>query len=70
MKAYLTEFFNDFDYQKSDAEYLLSVYGKIAENEKACEILGDAISAYTANINIDHKEEILGRSKKISNITY
>lgn len=69
MKKYLTDFFNDFDYPPSDAEHLLSVYEKISANGEAAAILNDAVSAYAANIDIDHKEEILGRARKISNIT-
>ena len=69
MREYITAFFRDFEYDNADAAYLISVYDKITSNEEAAAILADAIAAYTANINIDYKEEILGRSRKISTIT-
>ena len=69
MKEYLINFFKEFEYDAEDASYLLSVYEKISASEDANTILREAVSAYTANINIDYKEEILGRSRWISTIT-
>ena len=69
MKGYLTEFFNEFEYEQADAEHLLLTYDKIAENEEASRILAEALSAYEANIELNYDEEILKRSKAIARLT-
>ncbi len=69
MRDYLISFFKEFEYEKEDAEFFISVYDEIAANEKASSILNEALAAYEADIMIDHQEEILGRAKTISNIT-
>lgn len=70
MKEYLTSFFKEFEYEKEDADYFLSVYGKISENSRALEFLNEALAMYEADIKLDHKKEILGRAKEISDITF
>jgi len=69
MKDYLENFFKEFEYDAEDATYLLSVYDEINSNTEAKTILNEALAAYEANEKSDYKEEILGRSKKISSIT-
>ena len=69
MKRYLISFFKEFEYDKDDAEYFVSVYDKIAADGIACGILFDAIAAYQANIDLNYEQEILARAKKIAEIT-
>ena len=69
MKRYLISFFKEFEYDKDDAEYFVSVYDKIAADGTACGILFDAIAAYQANIDLNYEQEILARAKKIAEIT-
>ena len=68
MRNYLTEFFKDFEYDTEDAEHLLCAYGKITADARACRILDEALAAYGESIDIDYEEQILKRSKEISNI--
>ncbi len=51
MKEYLTHFFIDFNYQKSDSEYLLKVYNNICENPSANALMDKAIGIYSSDIN-------------------
>ena len=53
MKDYLIEFFDEFSYEKSDAEFLLSVYDKIIQNTDANEIFNKALMFYENDINCD-----------------
>lgn len=53
MREYLKQFLFDFDYQKNDAEYLLSVYDNLCENTLASDLLNKAIDTYSADINCD-----------------
>lgn len=69
MRSYLTEFFNEFAYERADAEHLLSTYDAIIANEEANALLTQAIAAYDACIDIDYKTEILNRAKQISALT-
>ncbi len=67
MRDYILKFFEDFSYQKSDAEFLLSAYDKIIENPDANTIWQEAISRYESDINCDFNE-LLNCADKVSNI--
>lgn len=69
MKDYLINFFRVFEYDSSDAEFLLTSYDKIAENESAVKLLSEILSAYEANISMDYQAEIFDRTKRIAEIT-
>lgn len=68
MKEYLIEFFEFFEYDKDDTEYLLKVYDKIAENNDANKLLLEIVSAYKENIRMDYNEELFSRTRQISKI--
>ena len=53
MQAYLSKFFNEFNYLSTDAEYLLSVYNKIVKNKKAFKIFYKSIKLYKKSKDID-----------------
>ncbi len=53
MRDYLIKFFDEFSYEKSDAEFLLSVYDKIIQNTDANEIFNKALMFYENDINCD-----------------
>ena len=69
MRDYLIRFFADFEYDKDDAEYFIGVYDKICENGEASELMSCAVSAYVADMHLNYETEILGRAKKIAEIT-
>ena len=69
MRDYLISFFEEFEYKKEDAEYLLDAYDKIALCDGASTLLSQAIAAHDADHLIDYKEEVLNRSKQISDLT-
>lgn len=65
MKDYLIEFFDEFSYEKSDADFLLSVYDKIIQNFEANSIWHSALTLYENDINCDFKV-ILNSADNIS----
>ena len=69
MRSYLTTFFKEFEYEKQDAAHLLSTYDAITANEEASALLTQALAAYSADISLNYKEEILGRAKRITALT-
>ena len=69
MRSYLTEFFNEFTYERADADHLLSTYDAIVASSEASALLGEALAAYDADFSLNYKEEILGRAKSIAAIT-
>ena len=69
MRSYLTEFFNEFAYERADADHLLSTYDAIVASSEASALLGEALAAYDADFSLNYKEEILGRAKSIAAIT-
>lgn len=62
MRQYLEYFFENFNYDKSDAEELLSVYDSIMSNQETATMWQSAIDLYLKDINCDYK--------KISQISY
>ena len=46
MKEYLIEFFKDFEYDSSDAEFLLFTYDRIVGREDTLAIWNEAINIY------------------------
>jgi len=69
MREYLISFCKEFGYEHTDAQCLLSAYDCICAQPPAAELLCGAVRAYEANADIDYQTEILGRAKKISEIT-
>ncbi len=69
MREYLIAFFKEFEYENTDAQFLLDAYAKITVNKTANKLLEDALSAYESNIHMDYQAEIFQRTKEISKIT-
>ena len=69
MRDYLIKFFRDFEYEERDAKTLLATFDTINKKEDAKKLLFDALSVYEANHKIDYAEEIIGRAKKITELT-
>lgn len=69
MKQYLTDLFEEFEYDKDDAQYFVSVYDKITADGQARGVLFEAIAAYDADIRLNYEQEILARAKKVAEIT-
>ena len=69
MRGYLTEFFNEFAYERADADHLLSTYDAIVASSEASTLLSEALAAYDADFSLNYKEEIFGRAKSIAAIT-
>ena len=65
MKAYLQQFFTDFEYSPDDANFLLAAYDKIVTNEQAKQHFEEAIATYDADINCDYNA-LTALSKKAS----
>ena len=60
MRKYLMNFFNEFDYDKKDAEQLLSAYDTIVETAEASVIWNECLSSYEKNEKMNFEKEILG----------
>ena len=69
MRAYLTGFFKDFEYEEKDAEELLGAYDVIVANEETNALLCEALSAYERDIALDYDAEILQRISEIAQIS-
>lgn len=69
MREYLISFFKEFEYSTEDAQHLLKAYNTILENKVAANLLSDAITDYENDIYLNYEEQILKRSKDISDIT-
>ncbi|MBQ5746977.1 MAG: hypothetical protein IIV81_03455 [Clostridia bacterium] len=55
MKDYLIEFFKKCEYEKEDADYLLTAYDKISESTEARDVWLKALSLYDADVDCDFK---------------
>lgn len=53
MRDYLKEFFVSFDYEKSDAEYLLAAYDSIYAREDTRAVWNEALDIYNKKTNCD-----------------
>ena len=53
MREYLIEFFNDFEYDISDVEFLLFTYDRIAGREDTLAIWNEALNIYERDMNCD-----------------
>ena len=69
MREYLIGFFKDFEYEEKDAQQLLATYDAIAANGESATLLQNILSAYSANISLDYKAEVLNHAKKLAEIT-
>ena len=58
MRQYLEAFFEEFEYEKEDKEYLLSVYDKICADEFAASCFKEAIGLYDLTIECDYRRII------------
>lgn len=56
MRNYLVKFFNDFDYEQEDAQYLLDTYDKIMADEQTANIWTQAIAIHDNDINCDYSK--------------
>ena len=54
MREYLVGFFNEFEYEKSDTEFLLFTYDRIANREDALAVWNEAINIYERDMNCDY----------------
>lgn len=59
MKKYLQQFLKDFDYQESDAKFLLDEYTKIEENKESNDIFCEIINDYEKTIKKDYYNEVV-----------
>jgi len=55
MREYLVNFFVSFEYEESDAEFLLNVYDRIAGREDTLAVWNEAIRIYERDTNCDFK---------------
>lgn len=69
MREYLIGFFKEFEYEYEDARYLLRAYDTITAGVTAFGLFGEALSAYEADITMDHQAELFSRTRKISELT-
>lgn len=69
MRKYLESFFEDFQYDKNDANELLCAYDKITADSDTDRLLCDLLSAYEQNIRFDYDKEVFERSREISRLT-
>ncbi len=53
MRDYLVSFFNDFEYDSTDAAFLLFTYDRIAGREDTLAVWNEAIKTYEENCNCD-----------------
>lgn len=53
MKAYITQFLNEMNFEKNDSEHILNAYDVIKNNKNANNILQNAISEYNKKMDID-----------------
>lgn len=54
MREYLVNFFSDFEYEKSDADYLLFTYDRIMSREDTAMVWNEALAIYERDINCDY----------------
>lgn len=69
MREYLIGFFKEFEYEYENARYLLRAYDTITAGVTAFGLFGEALSAYEADIAMDHQAELFSRTRKISELT-
>lgn len=69
MRSYLTGFFKAFSYEQADADHLLLTYDAIVANSEASAILSEILAAYDASIELDYKEQVRIKSRRIAEIT-
>ncbi|MBR6728019.1 MAG: DUF5596 domain-containing protein [Clostridia bacterium] len=69
MRTYLTEFFRDFDYARADADVLLAVYDRIAENAETAACWREMIAAYEADLNCDY-DSLIKQADEIAERLY
>lgn len=65
MRDYLKSFFEEFDFDNSDSEFLLAAYDKIASNENALNKWNAILEAYDNDILLDYTEIVINGAKKI-----
>ena len=53
MREYLIDFFDSFEYDRTDAEYLLSVYDRITDRADTNAVWREALNIYSSNMNCD-----------------
>lgn len=63
MRAYLEQFFKDFEYKKEDASFLLSEYDKIRNNGSANALFNKIIADYEKSIKIDYYNDVLVKAQ-------
>lgn len=67
LKAYLSDFFDEFSYSHDDARVLASVYDSIVSSPEAAEHLTGCLDAYEKDYRTDY-HYFLGESAKIAEI--
>ena len=53
MREYLVDFFKDFEYDSSDADFLLFTYDRIASRPDTLAVWNEAITIYESNCSCD-----------------
>lgn len=66
MKNYIAGFLPEQGYTTEDGEYLLSIYDKIAENDKALAVWEEALALYDESVECDYKKIL----KLADNVAY
>lgn len=69
MISYLKNFFEEFEYERDDAEFLLSSYERVCENKAALEIWNDALKLYNDNVECDYMA-IIAAADKVASMLY
>lgn len=67
MREYLTQFFDEFEYDSEDTKYLLNTYDAIVANADAFKLLTEAINEYKANIKLNYMI-IIQKAREIAEI--
>ena len=63
MRRYLVQFLDEMNFEKNDAEYLLSAFDTIISNENVNYILQNAISEYDKSMDIDWEPILMGANQ-------
>lgn len=67
MKDYLLKFFEEFDYEKCDAKFLLSAYGKIEKCGEAATLFEEILKSYEENHELLYKELVIDKAIAAAN---
>ena len=69
MKEYLLEFLKEFDYEKSDANFLISALEKIEKNPKGKKLLEEVLESYEKDYKHSYHELVIDKTVEAANIS-